>query len=560
MSEEIRLSQVHRQLVVEASPDALVDLRQRLALPNPAARQILQRQPWLKETWDGKIHFLDLQGTDREDLTSATCGIGLYERVKRLAKKYGKVVDEVRNQSGLVLSQNLVGAVLSGDQIAASEALVRCATGCIQLDVSSGKSYIGLNLMASALRQHPDWKFVFLVPKKALLYQMFEDAQKVLPGYEIGILGDGHRQLKSITIATVATAVAGSSIKDNKMIADWMEGIDGILVDEAHHSPAATWKAIYHQSRAKILWGVSAKFGFGAKKRDLERSLEACFGAPRYIGAASDFRVPVKIKVYHFEDWKHGKVSPGLPSKLVDGLPVYYLLKGKGWLPGCYHGPDENGNAPDICRDAKNKVDKSRYGIYGSDGKGGETQVVPDDIIYHTSHDLGIMEFRERDDWAVRIACKAAEQKQIFLITTNRSRHTKKLERACLKAGLRTARLDGSTPTSEFARIIEAWRKKEIDGVVAQQGVVSEGLSIPSLHHLIKLDGQDGEMVLHQQRGRPARVEPGKHCGYLHLPYDYQHPTLLRKSNSSIRYFASLKMDIAHLRYRAYQEFVEAVS
>jgi len=551
---KVVLRQRDRNLVVEAEPDILADLRNRLAVAHPSARQIMLRQPWMQGKWDGKIHFLEMQ----EDGHAAEAGIGLHGRVKTMLKKYGKCQDLVTNESGLVLTENLEGVKLSQDQLDASQALIRCQTGCIQLDVSSGKSYIGLNLMASALRQHPDWKFVFLVPKKALLYQMFKDAQTVLPNYSIGILGDGHRQLHSITIATVATAVATTNIKDRKQIADWMEDVDGILVDEAHHSSAATWKAIYSQSRAKILWGVSAKFTFGAKKRDLERSIESCFGTPKYVGAAQDFRVPVRIKVYHFEDWR-GRVSAALPSKLVDGLPVMYLQKGKGWMSGCYHGPDEDGKIPDICRDKHGKVDKNLYGIYGVDEKGEEVKVDPDDTVYQNSHDMGIMEFRERDDWAVRIALKAAEQKQIFLITANRSRHTRKLERACLKAGLKVARLDGSTTTSEFARITEEWKAKRIDGVVAQQGVVSEGLSIPSLHHLIKLDGQDGEMVLHQQRGRPARVEAGKTCGYLHLPYDYQHPTLHRKSNSAIRYFASLQMDIAHLRYRTYQEFVGAI-
>ncbi len=553
-----------RQLVLEGDPDVLEMVRAKLAVTSPNFKYIKERQPW--NEWDGKIHFLEI---DSVNPFRATAGIGLYQRICRILARLivtgaeGKPVkieidDRVDLSTDLVLTvNNLKGPALVKDQIAASEALIAKSTGCIQLDVSSGKSYVALNLLASVLKQRPGLKFALIVPKKNLLYQIFKDAQQVLPDHRIGILGDGHRQLHDITIATAATAVGSSHIKDRKQIQDWLKEVDGILVDEAHHSNAATWKAIYEQSNAQYLWGVSAKFTFGAGsgKKELQMALEACFGPPLFVGAVEEFRVPVVVKAYHFTDW-HGRTDPALSSKLVDLTPCRYLKAGK-WYRGLYRGPDEKGQVPDVCKSLQPgprrgekvlKPDKTLYGVWeivnGLDKKVEDVE----DTVYHTAHDVGIMEFKDRDDWAIAVAQEAASRREIFLVTCNRSRHVHKLARRFEKAGLNIRTLTGQTTSVQTQKIMEDWKAKVIDGVVAQQAVVSEGISIPSLWHLIKLDGQSGEMILHQQKGRPARVEPDKVCGYLHLPVDYQHKTLLKNSIACLEYWKKMQLEVVHLR------------
>ncbi len=569
MGATVTLEAVGRQLRLEGPESVLDHVRDKLSITSPNFKYIKGRQPW--NEWDGKIHFLE----PADDGYGYVAGLGLHSRIRKALDKVripgpdGKpqkleIDDRINLDTGLVLTvDNLTGKTLVKDQIDASTALIAKSTGCIQLDVSSGKSYVALNLLASVLRQRPGLRFALIVPKKVLLYQIFKDAQEVLPNHRIGILGDGHRQLQDITIATAATAVAGSHIKDQKQIQDWLRDVDGILVDEAHHSNAATWKAIYEQSEAQYLWGVSAKFTFGAGsgKKELQMALEACFGPPLYAGAVEEFRVPVVVKAYHFTNW-HGRVDPNLSSKLVDLTPCKYLKEGR-WYPGLYRGPDDQGKIPEICKSLQPgrrrgekvlKADKSLYGVW--EYVNGEDRKVEgvEDTVYHTAHDAGIMEFKDRDDWAIAVAQEAASRREIFLATCNRSRHVHKLARRFEKAGLRVRTLTGSTTSTATQKIMDEWKAKEIDGVVAQQAVVSEGLSIPSLWHLIKLDGQSGEMTLHQQKGRPARVEPNKACGYLHLPVDYQHKTLLKNSVTALEYWKKMGLDVVHLRRASVSE------
>lgn len=535
-----------RQLLLEGDPELLAAVADGLAVTDPQFKFMKQRNPHMK--WDGRVQFLETHGEG-----SMVGGIGLADRVRKLAKR-GKwaLEDEVDLATGLALTEHLHNEKLSADQVEASKALLGSSTGCIQLDVSSGKSYILLNLAACFLAQRPGSRFVIVVPKKALLYQLVKDAQKLLPGHDIGVLGDGHRVLHAITVATAATAVATDRITGSKAIAEWMAGVDAIAIDEAHHSTAATWATIIAQLPAPFLWGVSAKFDLGPGKKPLERTLEACFGPPLYEGAAQDFRVPVTVVSYHFEDWAGG-VDARLGSKLVDLTPAKYFADGK-WRDGFYRGPDGDGRvAPELRRPGRGGVpgapDPGKYGIYREGPDGDERVPDPGDVVYSTAPDLGIMNFAPRNAWAVALARQMAEAGEIFLATCSRSRHIRVLARLMRQAGLVVEVLDGKVGAAELERIVTAWRAKEIHGVVAQKDVVSEGLSIPSLHHLIKLDGSAGHMLLHQQKGRPARREPGKERGFLHVPYDYQHPSLAANSRAVLAYYRKAGLEVKHRRY-----------
>lgn len=535
MGDSVELLRDRRQLVIKAPTVVLTYLKDALSVLDPNARFIKAKFPL--SDWDGKRHFL----------RGSKCGLGLKHRVISLLKRQcdaKDIVDHAPTGIDVAFGQHLNGITLVPDQVEASKALLGTDTGCVELDVSSGKSYILMNLAACALEHNPSWKVVILVPRKALLYQFFKDAQKVLPKYGIGILGDGHRQLNQITVATVATAVAASHIKNSKVIQDWMKEVDVVITDEAHRSVAETWEAIYDQAGAKIMWGVSAKLTFSAKNRILERALEATFGKPLYQGSVAEFRVPVEVITYQFKDWD-GKYADASP-KLVDGVSVAYLSDGK-WKRGTYVGIDADGNPNKLCFGGDGKLDKTAYGVYAS-GKKVE-DLNSENVIYATAHDMGIMEFADRDTWALKLGAKFATAGEIFLVSVSRDRHGKKLVKRFTAAGMVVEHLSGKTTTGEMHRIMEAWKNKTIDGVIAHHAVVSEGLSIPSLWHFIKLDGQAGEMVLHQQIGRPARCEEGKTVGRMHIPVDVQHPKLLANSRAMIRYYHKISKTITAERH-----------
>lgn len=528
-----------RLLKVVASRRVINYLREKLAVTSANYHFVKKRFP--HTNWDGKVHYLTEDGV---------CGVGLKSRVMKLLEHDGfKCDDKIDNSFQCAWDEHLVGRTLVPEQVVIAQKLMSVRTGCVEVDVSSGKSYIIMNMAACLLAANPGWKVAVLVPRKALLYQFFEDAQQVLPQYKVGILGDQHRQMAQVTIATAATAVASEKIKDQKIIADWLREVDAIITDEGHHATAATWEAIYRGSNATVMWALSAKFTFGKGKKELERALEATFGPPLYKGAVAEFRVPVKVLFYRFATWK-GKAAAA-HSKLIDGVSVAYKIDGAWHRGGIYRGLDADGVANVLCLDDTGVKDRKKFGIYVDDKK-----VEVEDCIYNTAHDRGIMEFKERDDWACDLADWCAQRKEIFLISVSRDRHGEKLMTRLKRYGLRVERLSGSTTGRDLNRIIEAWKNHEIDGVVAHKDSVSEGLSIPALTHFIKLDGSPDDMTLHQQKGRPARREgETKMCGYLHIPVDWQHPTLYRNSKHMADYYQRLGTPMALRHYETYAGF-----
>lgn len=556
----IRLYRAGRQLRIKGLPDHWGSaLRMALSIRHPQEYLIKQRNPWMvsndplkADKWDGRIHYFERN----ESEGYWWCGIGLHERFRAALGAFlddsVTVQDEINLDTGLTFANHLDGAKLTASQIEASRPLLAKSTGALELDVSSGKSYILLNLAACALASYPDWTVAVVVPRKALLHQMVRDARHVLPHFDVGVLGDGERQINQITISTVATAAAPSRIKNRKDIKDWLRNINVLIFDEAHHVGAATWQAVLEQSSADILWGVSAKFTFKAGQRPLERTLEAAFGPPVFKGRVDDFRVPVQVVVHQDETWR-GALDSSIPGQLHDGCAAMFKIKGvPGWHHGVYRGPTD-GVAPECCRDNKGKVNKALYGMRLADDTDALKPVSNvEEVVYNTASDMGIMEFKRRDDWAIALAKRLAARQEVFLITVLRSRHLKKLvARFKRETSLVIGQVYGGMSKKQSERVFAAWRSGELAGVVAQTSCVSEGVSVPILTHLIKMDGLGSEMVAHQAAGRPARVEgPDKTTGYVHIPWDCQHQHLLATCESVIRYYLSIGLPVQRVKMR----------
>lgn len=192
--------------------------------------------------------------------------LATFERVGRLRPGQKRVVKYwklINNGQRLILPRGLVGKVqkiLPGSTIRderllvppvqfgfradlrdyqeqAIEAVERRRGGVIVSDPASGKTFMGLGLIARW--QQPT---LFLVHTLRLVDQTVIEARKVftLPRKGIGVIAEGRKTIGShITVATVQTLASKP-----KYIRELQGKIGTIIQDEAHHAPAISFQRV----------------------------------------------------------------------------------------------------------------------------------------------------------------------------------------------------------------------------------------------------------------------------------------------------------------------------
>lgn len=166
--------------------------------------------------------------------------------------------------------------------------VIKCATG-------GGKTAIASGIIA-ALGVSP---FIFYVTSKDLLHQAHSEITKFVSNngskLEVGIIGDGHKEIKDVNVMTVQTAMRAldakykafddedrkkdtTDIEDIKpLIKKLIRDCRGMICDEVQHWASETCQTIADAS-------VSAHYRYGMSAtpyRDMNDDIliEACFGS-----------------------------------------------------------------------------------------------------------------------------------------------------------------------------------------------------------------------------------------------------------------------------------------
>lgn len=189
--------------------------------------------------WDGRVRLF--KRTKKAD--SFFFPVGLIERVKRVLDAFGvryRVEDyhkPVRDSLGL----SWYGPELRPYQQQVVVEALQKGSGVISLPTGSGKTLIGLRLIYSL-----DTSSLITVHTKELLYQWHDKINEML-GYEAGIVGDGFKRFKSITVAMMQTLTKMDIPPFNVLI-----------FDEAHHCPCDTAYSVAMKCNAVYRYGLSA--------------------------------------------------------------------------------------------------------------------------------------------------------------------------------------------------------------------------------------------------------------------------------------------------------------
>lgn len=490
-------------------------------VPNPDAYMIKQRNQRLAG-WDGRDPMWIVGDGQPE------CLYVPYGLLKSLHDAGVPVVDNLPKPV-VIYKDHLEkdGIKLDALQERACSLLLGVRMGAVELSVSSGKSEVLANLTSCILDSYPDDDGLIVICEPSLI--LFKQQLSVMRKYinQVGELGGGKSiGLKSrVIVASVQTLVKRPELIGN---------IRWLLVDECHHANTPTYRdVLLRMGVSSSIWGVSGKLSFTRKMIDQQVRIQSIWGEPLMKGDNRIRKVPVVIKLHKLN-------CPALPSLRYGSIDepepipaVWQESEGGPRVAGVWVGPNSAGNRSRV-------PGKSVGGTQGFFVKmmGGTWRSVspPSHLsLRFTPDDIGVVEHGPRNRWAVDLVRRVSEK---WLISVLRTRHLNNIlglftEEERSRIGV----LSGSFTGDEQAAVRDSINHDKIIGIVAIYSCVAEGVNIPNLRHLVKLDGIKAEGLLEQQVGRLERASSGKEFGTLHLPDDIHHKTIEARRKQCIKYY-----------------------
>lgn len=259
--------------------------------------------------WDGKRHLL----TQRMVFPT-----GLLDRVInffKLRKIDFRIIDSRKQQYKEFHSIPVYKHTPRPYQIEALEAAIKHERGIIRIGTGGGKTFV-----ASMITAHYNLPTMVYVVGKDLLYQFRKEMEEAL-GCEVGIIGDGHCEIKKFNVCSVWTAITSFGLtqkvslddedwapeifeigkQEKQLIKNAIEGAQVAIYDEAHFLATDTIQSIYKAAKnCRYLFGLS-----GTDWRDdgADLLLESVCG-PRIYNMPSSkliesgFLVPANIVIY----------------------------------------------------------------------------------------------------------------------------------------------------------------------------------------------------------------------------------------------------------------------
>lgn len=335
-------------------------------------------------------------------------------------------------------------------QVEACNAAIKAGSGILQAATGAGKT-----LIISMILAKYNCNTVVYVIGTDLLYQMKDTIEEAF-GIECGIVGDGHCDIKKVTVATVWSAAAAFNKKvkfsDNDLHMDsarknkhlnkakvrkMVNDAELFFIDECQYAAADTIQFLHRQS-------ISARYRYllsGTPWRDTgDDILIEAVGGPKFF-----------------------KISA---SELIR----------KGWLvPPKIHILEVPSK-----RDIGSK--------------------------YHDIYQNYIVENKVRNDKIVSAAKKlvAAGRKVLILIV---KREHGKILFEMLENDLRVASLDGSNKTQDRLAAVQAMKSGDIDVLIASK-IFDQGVDIPELDALILAGSGKSTGRALQRLGRVIRTGP----------------------------------------------------
>lgn len=508
---------------------------------DPKAYIRYARNPSLKDHWDGIDRFYDVVADE------VHMSIGFLPRLREVLTENGVHCEEedLRDQLPEIEYRDFLSAddfQLDAMQVQACKALLSGRLSAIELEVASGKTEIMLNAACCFLSAVPGSKTLLIVPSRNLMRQTMDRIKLRSPSlYRLSaMLGDGQKPGRSARLVVATIASAAKSTLD----------FDGLLIDEAHRSKTKTVKELIDSKDFKVIWACSGKLTYVYDSM-AGMKVEEVLGRPVFRGSIKERHAPVSVVMHDFDCSLRAASGLKLAASVANGVGVTFKrTPDSPWERGEYVGIPLGDKPVDerllVEERGETVIDPSLAGVWVGNERVGET----DDLntVYDTYHDHGIMENQDRNRWAVNLMRDLCHAGEPFVVTTTRLRHAKKLMRMALKEELPVELVSGESSGSKQQASIKRLSDGTIAGIIAVYSTISEGVDIPRLLHLIKLDGICSEQVLTQQLGRLKRKCEGKSLGIMHVPCDRHMKHLAGRASRIASYYQNQGESVEYTR------------
>lgn len=379
----------------------------------------------------------------------------------------GRVIDWARDNDIEVTTSSSVKTLTPVDytipswvrphQRKAIDVMLRERRGCVESPTGSGKTVIA----GIFLNYFPSAKVLVVVPSKKLLYQV-SDALRGLINEPIGLLGDNKKKFERVTVAIINSAV--SFLKSNEL---WFEDIDILLVDEAHHAEAKSYRTLSDACRnTAIRIGLSATF-------------------PRNSLLIEGVLGPKIIKILPEE-----VVSTGVILK-----PEYYTIPFRH-ADHVYEGARRQTYYDD------QHQRKTRY-VYSTANQKPDPQHV---------YDHAILNNVERNALIVEIAKRFyfSSYSHPGVILVERIQQGQMIQDLFAKEHLTIPFIHGNTPDDEQESVLKALVNHKQRLIISSR-ILNEGVDLPAIGFGLLALGGSGEKRVRQQLGRFIRSCAEKH-------------------------------------------------
>jgi superfamily II DNA or RNA helicase len=334
--------------------------------------------------------------------------------------------------------------------------------GVVVLPTGAGKTVLAMMAI-----ERVKLRTLIVVPTIELLYQWRDTVVKTLgvPAAKVGVIGDGLRQLRPITVITYASAAMPES-----PITDF-----GLLVcDEAHHLPSQSYSEIARRANTPYRLGLTAT---PERSDGLHRALDRLIGPEVYRRAPADLAAEG-----HIAQFKEQRVFVDLnPDELLRYETL--MTTWKWYLAANRHALAQGGDFfGELIRRAGNDP-KARNALQS----------------HHQARMIALNAERKLDEVARLLDQHRGDKVIIFseynaLVTT-------------LSRQFALPAITYKTAADERKSILDGFRSGQYSKLVTGR-VLNEGVDVPDANVAIVVSGSSTAREYIQRLGRVLRKKP----------------------------------------------------
>ena len=221
--------------------DAIQKIHDELTFINPPYKEAVDKGRFVPSNMPAKLYYF---ATNPAKTIYRIPRGYLYYLKKWLNENKYKV--EIKDYTLLLPRMNLkfYGKLRDYQDLGVNDIVRRYPVGVLEASTGAGKTVMGCGVIAR--RQQPT---LIMVHNKELLYQ-WQDAIKKFLHYDCGLLGDGNKTVKEITVGIINTVRNKTEELKNKF--------GQIILDECHRCPSTMFSETLCEFPARHYLGLSA--------------------------------------------------------------------------------------------------------------------------------------------------------------------------------------------------------------------------------------------------------------------------------------------------------------